>query len=201
LSLRDLEEIMRDRGIDVDHSTIGRWVVKYSPEIIRKAMHKKKTAGKRWRMDETYIKIRGKDAYLFRAVDKAGNTVDFYVSEKRDTEASLAFFKKAIDQNGRPELVNIDGSRSNKAALEKLNLRKHKKNRIVIRKCKYLNNIIEQDHRGPKLRVIPMLGFKSKGFAEMLIAGVEFLHMIKKDQFFIPYQFRSLSSKFNYLAS
>ena len=110
LSLRDLEEIMRDRGIQVDHSTIGRWVAKYSPEIIRKAMYKKKAVGKRWRMDETYIKIRGNDAYLFRAVDKAGNTVDFYVSEKRDTEAALAFFNKAIDQNGRPELVNIDGS-------------------------------------------------------------------------------------------
>jgi len=192
---------MRDRGIDVDHSTIGRWVTKYSPEIISKAMHKKKAVGKRWRMDETYIKIRGKDAYLFRAVDKAGNTVDFYVSEKRDTEAALAFFKKAIDQNGRPELVNIDGSRSNKAALEKLNVRKHKRNRIVIRKCKYLNNIIEQDHRGPKLRVKPMLGFKSKSSAEILIAGVEFLHMLKKNQFYIPYQCRSLSSKFNYLAS
>jgi transposase-like protein len=72
---------MRDRGIDVDHSTIGHRVVKYSPQIIRKAMHKKMTVGKRWRIDETYIKIRGKDAYLFRAVDKAGNTVDFYVSE------------------------------------------------------------------------------------------------------------------------
>jgi transposase-like protein len=87
-------------------------VAKYSPEIIRKAMHKKKAVGKRWRMDETYIKIRGKDADLFRAVDKAGNTVDFYVSEKRDTEAALAFFKKTIDQNGQPERVNIDGSRS-----------------------------------------------------------------------------------------
>ncbi|MBF0196535.1 MAG: IS6 family transposase [Planctomycetes bacterium] len=91
LSLRDLEEIMRDRGIDVDHSTIGRWVLKYSPEIIRKAMHKKKTVGKRWRMDETYIKIRGKDAYLFRAVDKAGNTVDFYVSENGEFSTGSNF--------------------------------------------------------------------------------------------------------------
>ena len=150
-------------------------------------------------MDETYIKVKGEWKYLCRAIDKEGNTVDYLLTKKRKRLSAQSFLIKVIENNGKPELINIDKSGANTAAIKVYNKRSFSK--IEIRQCKYLNNIIEQDHRGPKLRVIPMLGFKSKGSGEMLIAGVEFLHMIKKDQFFIPYQCRSLSSKFNYLAS
>lgn len=142
LSYRDLEEMMLERGFDVDHSTINRWVLHYAPKL-EQAFHKrKKTPGNRWRMDETYIKVKGEWKYYYRAVDKDGNTVDFLLTAKRDRKAALRFLKKAIGRNGKPSLVNIDKSGANKSGIKRFNALHNR--RVKIRQCKYLNNIVER---------------------------------------------------------
>jgi putative transposase len=117
LSYRDLEELMQERGYVVDHSTIQRWVVHYAPGIEKAFLKNKRRTGDRWRMDETYIKIRGEWKYLYRAVDKQGNTIDFLLTAKRDKKAALRFLNKAIGCNGKPGLINIDKSGANTAAI------------------------------------------------------------------------------------
>ena len=122
LSYRNIEELMAERGVSVDHSTINRWVINYSQKLEAVFQrYYKKTPGNSWRMDETYIKINGKWSYLYRAVDKTGNTVDFFLSENRDKKAAKRFFSKAIGYNGKPEKVTIDKSGSNKSALDSIN--------------------------------------------------------------------------------
>ncbi len=180
LSYRNLEEMAEERGYSVDHSTINRWVIKYSPELEAAFQKKKKPVGGRWRMDETYIKVNGKWKYLYRAVDKEGNTIDYLLRAKRDTKAAKRFFKKAIKRNGHPELVNVDKSGANKAALNSIN--KETKEQIEIRQCKYLNNIVEQDHRNIKRITRPMLGFKNFHSAQKTLAGIELMSMLKKGQ-------------------
>jgi putative transposase len=131
-------------------------------------------------MDETYIKVKGQWYYLYRAVDKHGQTIDFLLTEHRDKEAALRFLKKAIRRNGLPETITIDGSDANEAAIKSYN--EEHGTAIVIRQVKYLNNIIEQDHRGVKRVTRPMLGFKSFDAAQGTLAGIELMHMIKKRQ-------------------
>ena len=117
LSTRHVEELMEERGVEVDHSTINRWVIKYSPQL-EEAFHRRKRAvWMSWRMDETYIKVKGEWKYLYRAVDKQGQTIDFLLTEHRDKEAALCFLKKAIRRNGLPEKISIDGSDANEAAI------------------------------------------------------------------------------------
>ncbi len=144
LSYRDVEELMAIRGVKVDHATIQRWVFKFTPLVEQQFNIRKKTVGKRWRMDETYIKVKGQWKYLYRAVDKNGNTVDFLLTKKRQRVSAHRFLIKAIQNNGKPELINIYKSGSNNQAIKLLNRRTFSK--IKIRQCKYLNNIIEQDH-------------------------------------------------------
>lgn len=166
ISYRNIEEMLKERGISVDHATINRWVIKYSP-LLEKEFRKKykRPTGLSWRMDETYVKNIGKWTYLYRALDKQGNTIDFMLSAKRDRKAALRFFKKAIGSNGLPHTVTIDKSGANNAALEDLNALFLTNNLcflfIMIRQIKYLNNIIEQDHRHVKKIIKPTLGFKS----------------------------------------
>ena len=159
LSYRDLEELMQERGYEVDHSTIQQWVVHYAPRVEMAFRESKKRAGRRWRLDETYIRIKGKWKYLYRAVDKQGNTVDFLLTAKRDKKAALRFLNKAIDSNGKSSPTNIDKSGANTASIKQFNVDGNK--RIKIRECKYLNHIVEQDHRFIKRIIRPMLGFKS----------------------------------------
>jgi transposase-like protein len=169
-----------ERGYSVDHSTINRWVIKYIPELEKSFQAKKRSVGVRWRMDETYIKVNGKWKYFYRAVDKEGNTIDYLLTAKRDMKAAKRFFTKAIKSNGHPELVNVDKSGSNKAALNSIN--EETKEQIEIRQCKYLNNIVEQDHRNIKRITRPMLGFKNFHSAQKTLAGIELMKMIKKGQ-------------------
>lgn len=133
---------MAERGYVVDHSTIQRWVVHYSPRIEKVFRQNKKRTGLRWRLDESYLKINGQWKYLYRAVDKIGNTIDFLLTAKRDTKAARRFLNKAIGSNGKPRLINIDKSGANTAAIKQYNRDENKL--IKIRQCKYLNNIIEQ---------------------------------------------------------
>ena len=132
----------------MDHATLQRWVVKYTPMVEANFRKKKRTVGRSWRMDETYIKIKGQWYYLYRAVDKEGNTIDFLLTKKRDTKAAKRFLIKAIGSNGRPEKITIDKSSANKAAIEEYN--RENGTSIEIRQIKYLNNNVEQDHRGIK---------------------------------------------------
>jgi putative transposase len=180
LSYRDLEELMQERGYAVDHSTIQRWVVHYAPRIEQVFRKSKKRAGSRWRMDETYLKIKGEWKYLYRAVDKQGDTIDFLLTAKRDKQAARRFLNKAIGSNGKPALINIDKSGANTAGIKQYNFDENK--RIKIRQCKYLNNIVEQDHRFIKRRTRPMLGFKSFWSARATLAGIELWRMLKKGQ-------------------
>ncbi|EBG9081768.1 IS6 family transposase, partial [Salmonella enterica] len=161
LSLRDLEEMMAERGIHVDHSTLHRRVIRLVPLLDKVFRRHKRAVGRRWRMDETYIKIKGQWKYLYRAVDTAGQTIDFLLTAKRDAASALRFFRKAIRYHCEPEVVTIDKSGANTAALATLNMGKPEAETMTIRQSKYLNNLIEQDHRNIKRRIRPMLGFKS----------------------------------------
>ncbi|WP_408433502.1 IS6 family transposase [Paraburkholderia fungorum] len=155
LSLRHLEEMMAERGIAVDHSTVHRWAIKLLP-VLEKAFRRcKRAAGKSWRMDETYVKIRGEWSYLYRAVDKDGNTVDFLLRAHRDKTAARRYFEKSIQQNGVPETVTIDKSGANLAALHAVNAGRDTP--IKIRQVKYLNNVVEQDHRAIKRSFTPLM--------------------------------------------
>ncbi|WP_430233525.1 IS6 family transposase [Paraburkholderia tropica] len=180
LSLRNLEEMMAERGIEVDHSSVHRWVIKLVP-VFEKAFRRiKRPVGRSWRMDETYVKVKGNWKYLYRAVDKEGNTVDFLLRAHRDKAAARRYFEKAIAQNGEPETVTVDKSGANLAALETLNT--ERETPIRIRQNKYLNNIVEQDHRAVKRIVKPMMGFKSFRCARIILSGIELMHMIRKGQ-------------------
>jgi len=185
VSYRDLEEIMSERGVEVNHATLNRWVVKFSPSIAANAQARKKPTAISWRMDETYIKVRGKWAYLYRAVDRDGQTLDFMLSERRDTAAARRFFKRAVGQNSVPERIAIDKSGANLAGLQSLNtiLKFTGTGRIInIIQSKYLNNMVEQDHRFIKKITRPMLGFKAFYSAAATLAGIEAAHMIRKGQ-------------------
>jgi putative transposase len=180
LSYRHVEELMEERGVPIDHATIQRWVVKYSP-LLEAAFHRRKRpVWVSWRMDETYIKVKGQWRYLYRAVDKMGQTIDFLLTEERDEQAAKRFLTKAIRRNGVPEKITIDGSVANEAAIKSYNAGHG--TTIAIRKIKYLNNIVEQDHRGVKRVTRPMLGFKAFDAAQGVLAGIELMHMIKKRQ-------------------
>jgi putative transposase len=180
LSTRHVEELMLERGVHVDHSTINRWVIKDSP-LLEEAFHRRKQpVWISWRMDETSIKVKGQWYSLYRAVDKHGQTIAFLLTEYRDTEAALRFLKKAIRRNGLPETITIDGSAANAAAMKRYN--EEYGTAIVIRQGKYLNNVVEQDHRAVKRVTRPMLGLKSFDAAQDTLVGIALMPMIKKRQ-------------------
>jgi putative transposase len=192
LSYRHVEELIEERGVPIDHATIQRWVVKYSPQL-EEAFHRwKRPVGHSWRMDETYIKVKGQWRYLYRVVDKQGQPIDFLLTEHRDTEAALRFLKKAIRRNGLPEKMTIDGSEANEAAIKRYN--EEHGTHIIIRQVKYLNNMVEQDHRGVKRVTRPMLGFKSFDAAQDTLLGIELMHMIKKRQLMVEARAEGLTA-------
>ncbi|MCA1288008.1 IS6 family transposase [Salipiger bermudensis] len=187
VSYRDLEEIMAERGVVVDHATLNRWVVKYAPLIADEARKRKVSGAKSWRADETYIKVKGRWVYLYRAIDKHGQTLDFMLSESRDHAAATDFFWKTLGSNGVPDRVVIDKSGANKAGLNTVNEFLYLlgiPQRIEIIQAKYLNNIIEQDHRFIKRLTRQIKGFKTFVTAAATLAGIEVAHMIRKDQFY-----------------
>ncbi|MGP2408148.1 IS6 family transposase [Yersinia sp. 2545 StPb PI] len=182
LSLRNLEEMMAERGIIVDHSTLHRWVIRRVPLLDKAFRRHKRSVGRRWRMDKTDIKVKGQWKYLYRAVDSSDQTLDFLLTAKRDAATVLLFFRKATRHHDEPETVNLDKSGANTAALATLNAEKPDEEAITVRQSKYLNNLIEQDHRNIKRRIRLMLGFKSFRRAQTLLAGIELLQMIRKGQ-------------------
>ncbi len=201
LSYRHMEEIMKERGVVVDHSSINRWTIRFLPLLEKVFRNHKRPVGGSWRMDETYIKVKGVWKYLYRAVDKEGKTVDFLLTAKRDGTAAKRFFDKAMQANDVPEKVTMDKSGANKAAIDEINVDMNAP--MVVRQVKYLNNIVEQDHRAIKRVTKPMLNFKSFRSAENVLAGIELMHMIRKwrlmmegsDEMSFANQFYALAGK------
>ena len=182
LSYRDVEEILRIRGVKVDHTTIQRWVFKFSPMIEANMHRRKKQVCDSWRMDETYIKVGGKDRYLYRALDKHGSTIDFLLTKRRMKGSAQKFLNKAIGNNGKPRIINIDKSGANTSGIRTVNKRSLFVNNIKIRRVKYLNNIVEQDHRTIKRRISISTGFKEFESAQRTLAGIEIIKIIRKSQ-------------------
>jgi transposase-like protein len=183
LSYRDLVSMMSERGIDVAHTTILRWVQHYSPEFEKRWKRYARSVGGSWRMDETYVKVRGAWVYLYRAVDKAGKTVDFYLSRNRDINAAKAFLRKAMKGQRIPMKITLDAYAASHRAVADLKETGELPKRVRVRSNKYLNNVIEQDHRRVKQRLRPMLGLKSFRTAAVVIGGIELAEKIKKGQF------------------
>ncbi|MED0993354.1 IS6 family transposase [Bacillus nitratireducens] len=184
LSFRDLVEMMEERGLSLAHTTIMRWVHQYGSEFDKKIRRHLKQTNDSWRVDETYIKVKGQWMYLYRSVDSQGNTIDFYLSKARNHKAAKRFFKKAFRSLhvSKPRVITFDKNPAYPIAIEKLKKEKKMPVGIQTRQLKYLNNIVEQDHRFIKKRIRSMLGFKSFRTATSILAGVEAMHMMKKEQ-------------------
>jgi transposase-like protein len=209
LSLRNLEEMMAERGISVDHATVHRWVIRYSPELLKRFNQRKRAVTAKWHVDETYIKVRGQWKYLYRAIDSNGDTVEFWFRERRNLSAAKRFLRKALTRHGRPERIVIDGSQTNREAIllcdtaDRLQDRSRRELKpIRIRQSAYLNNRIEQDHRAIKRRIRPMLGFKAITTARVILSGIEMIHMMRKEQAkYACNQQLSLADQFELLAA
>lgn len=184
LSYRNLEEMMLERGLSVDHSTIGRWVLTYSPQIDKRTRRHLKLTNDSWKVDETYIKVKGKWKYLYRAVDSEGNTLDFMLSARRNKQAAKRFFKKVLkaQHNRQPRVINLDKNAAYPPAIEELKSEKVLEEKSKIRQVKYLNNLVEQDHRGVKRITNAALGYQSFHTAWRTIKGIEAMRMIYKGQ-------------------
>jgi transposase-like protein len=184
LSYRDLEEMIQERGLSLDHTTIYRWVQAYAPELEKRIRPHLRLTNDSYRVDETYVKIKGKWSYLYRAVDSMGQTIDFMLSAKRDARAAKRFSRKMLkaSQHQSPRVINVDRNRSYPPAVEELKEEGILSNAAQLRRCKYLNNIVEQDHRFIKRRINPGLGFFSFNTARRTIGGYEVMNMIRKGQ-------------------
>ena len=184
LSYRQVAEMVNERGIEVDHTTIYRWVQEYSPEIDKRFRPYLRSTNDSWRVDETYILVKGKQKYLYRAVDSAGNTLDFLLTAKRDAKAAKRLFCKTLKavHTSTPRVITVDKNPAYPKAIKELKAAKKLPEIVKLRQIKYLNNIVEQDHRGIKRLVKPGMGFGSFNTARRTIKGYEIMNMMRKGQ-------------------
>jgi IS6 family transposase len=184
LSYRDVEELLAERGLSVDHVTVWRWVQRYAPEIQRHLRPRLRLTNDSWRVDETYIRVKGKWVYLYRAVDSTGATIDFLLSAKRDAAAAERFLAKALGgaNHPAPRVINTDEHAGYPPAIVRLKAEEALEEDCRHRPVQYLNNVLEQDHRAIKRRVRASQHFRSFWGAWRTIAGYEAIHMIRKGQ-------------------
>ncbi len=184
LSYRDLVEMMNERGLSIHHTTIYRWVQEYAPEIDKRSRPYLKKTNDSWRVDETYVKVRGKWMYLYRAVDSKGQTIDFLLNQTRSSRAAKRFFRKALGRSHitKPRIINVDKNAAYIGAVNDLKQKKLLSEKCKRRPTKYMNNIVEQDHRFIKRRVKPGLVFSTFLTAWRTIQGYEMMNMIRKGQ-------------------
>jgi transposase-like protein len=184
LSYRNLSEMMLERGLTVDHTTVYRWVQAYAPELDKRCRPHLKATNDSWRVDETYIEVKGEWKYLYRAVDSEGNTLDFMLSAKRDARAAERFFRQAINasHNQEPRVINVDKNAAYLPAIDSLQADETLPKTSKLRRVKYLNNMVEQDHRFIKRLVNPGMGFGSFNTARRTLRGYEAMNMIRKGQ-------------------
>jgi transposase-like protein len=184
LSLRDVEELFLERGLDADHTTIWRWVQRYGPELDQRLRRHLKPTNRSWRVDETYVKVKGRWCYLYRAIDSAGATIDFLLSAFRDADAAKRLFRRALSDPSHPQprVINTDLAPIYTSAIPAIKKEGTLRRRCRHRPVQYLNNIIEQDHRAIKCRVNAKQGFRDFRAAQRTIRGYEAMNMIRKGQ-------------------
>jgi len=184
ISYRDLELMLLDRGVEVDHTSIFRWIQAYAAEVEKRIRPHLRMGNGSWRVDETYVQVKGRWTYLYRAVDSRGQTIDFLLSAKRDAAAAKRFFRKALSQphTVNPRTITVDKNPAYPKAATEMKADGELWRRSRLRQCKYLNNIVEQDHRRIKRLVRPGLGFGSFRTARRTLAGFEAMAMIRKGQ-------------------
>ena len=184
LSYRDFEELVSERGLAADHTTIWRWVQRYAPELNKRCRRELKPTNGSWRVDETHIRVAGAWTYLYRAVDSMGATLDFWLSATRDAAAAKHFFQRALQvpTHPRPRVINVDGNPAYPKVVAELKRERKLARRCRCRTCPYLNNNLEQDYRAIKRRVQASQGFQSFDGAWRTLQGYEVLHMIRKGQ-------------------
>lgn len=184
ISYRDLELMLLDRGVEVDHTTIFRWIQAYAEELEKRIRPHLRMSNGSWRVDETYVRVKGRWMYLYRAVDSRGQTIDFLLAARRDTAAAKRFFRKALAQphTVNPRTLTVDKNPAYPRAVAEMKRDGELWRRSRLRQCKYLNNIVEQDHRRIKRLVRPGLGFGGFRTARRTLAGFEMMAMIRKGQ-------------------
>ena len=184
LSYRDLQEMMTERGLSLDHTTISRWVQEYAPDLDKRCRPYLKQTNDSWRVDETYVKVRGKWMYLYRAVDSTGQTLDFLLNQTLSTRAAKRFFRKVLGASHitSPRVINVDKNPTYIGAVRDLKRGKLLPGKFKRRPSQYMSNIIEQDHRFMKRKIKPGLGFFSYPTAWRTIRGYEAMHIIRKRQ-------------------
>jgi IS6 family transposase len=182
LSYRQLTQLLAEHGWKIHHSSVFRWVQRYAPELEQRCRPYLRPANRSYRVDETYIKVKGEQKYLYRAVDKTGMPVDFLLTAKRDKEAAKRFFRKVFrtPANPVPRVINVDKNAAYPAAVQELQVEGTLPADCQLRQCKYLNNILEQDHRNVKRRTRLAMGYGSFRTAWRTIRGIEIMHMLDK---------------------
>jgi transposase-like protein len=182
ISYLHMSEMMVERGLQIDPSCIWRWVQVYGPELEKRCRPHLKSSNRSYRVDETYIKVKGEDRYLYRAVDSTGQTIDFLLTGKRDAAAAKRFFRKALAglNNPQPRVINVDKNPAFPSAVEALKAEGILPRRVLLRQCKYLNNVVEQDHRTVKKRTWLAKGYGSFSTAWRTLQGIEAVEMIRK---------------------
>lgn len=184
ISYRDLELMLQERGVDIAHTTIFRWIQAYAPELDRRLRPHLRMSNGSWRVDETYVRVKGRWMYLYRAVDSRGQTIDFLLSAKRDAASAKRFFRRAL---GQPHTVNpctitVDKNPAYPCATAEMKADDELWRFARLRQCKFLNNIVEQDHRRVKRLVRPGLGFGGFHTARRTLVGYEMMAMVRKGQ-------------------
>jgi transposase-like protein len=177
-----MAEMAAERGLTIDASSIWRWVQIYGPELDKRCRRHLKPTNKSWRVDETYIKVKGRDRFLYRAVDSSGQTIDFLLTDRRDAAAAKRFFRRALqnEDNAKPRVINVDKNPAYPRAVKELKREGAISRRCRLRQCKYLNNVVEQSHRNVKRRTWLAKGYGSLPTAWRTLRGIEAMDMVRK---------------------